>query len=331
MNVKPIIAPLAVALVTAGAITASAAGAFAATPSPTASAQSTTSSNRSHLGKDATLQQIQAAATSATGQRITKLNAAITQVNADKTLTSSDRSMLLSTLQGDLSGMQQLQAKIAADTTASQARTDYTTIFRQYRVLAVALPQERIVREADRATATALPRLQAAEQRLSNQLEKQQARTPRPRRPHWQIWSSRPLPCSPTRRVSTPPGWPSRPHDSTSLTPRSPTSRARAKHCAPRKRPPRRTSRSSVKHSTAENPVEEVDTPHRGADLLDTIAVVPGDRTRHGLRHRVGSRRGSATPRLTRTGRLPASVHQLDIGGANHVARKRGLSPRFAQ
>lgn len=177
MNVKPVIAPLAVALVTAGAITASAAGAFAATPSPTTSAEpTTTSSHRSHLGKDATLQQIQAAATSATGTRIGKLNAAITQVNADKTLTSSDRSTLLSTLQGDLAGMQQLQAKIAADSTASQARTDYTTIFRQYRVLAVALPQERIVREADRTTTTALPRLQAAEQKRSTQLEKQQAK-----------------------------------------------------------------------------------------------------------------------------------------------------------
>ena len=176
MNVKPIIAPLAVALVTAGAITASAAGAFAATPSPTASAHSTTTSSPGRLGKDPTLQQIQAAASSATGQRITKLNAAITQVKADKTLTSSDRSTLLSTLQGDLSGMQQLQAKIAADTTASQAHTDFATIFRQYRVLAVALPQERITREADRATATTLPRLQATEQKLSNQLEKNQAK-----------------------------------------------------------------------------------------------------------------------------------------------------------
>lgn len=171
MNVKPIIAPLAVTLVVAGTITASAVGAFAATPSTAASAH-TRATHGSHLGKNATLQQIQAAATTATGQRIAKLNAAVTQVNDDKTLTSSDRSALLSTLQGDLAGMQQIKAKIAADTTASQAHTDYTTIFRQYRVLAVALPQERIVREADRATATALPRLQAVEQKLSSRLEK---------------------------------------------------------------------------------------------------------------------------------------------------------------
>ena len=177
MNVKPIIAPLAVALVTAGTITASAGGAFAATPSPSASAQSTTtSSNRSRPreGRDAAADPGRRYI--GDRQRITKLNAAVTEVNADKTLTSSDRSALLSTLQGDLSGMQQLQAKIAADTTASQARTDYTTIFRQYRVLAVALPQERIVRAADRATAAALPRLQAAEQKLSNQLGKQPAK-----------------------------------------------------------------------------------------------------------------------------------------------------------
>ncbi|MBW4041467.1 MAG: hypothetical protein HIU86_04990 [Acidobacteria bacterium] len=175
MNVKPFVAPLAVALVTAGTITASAAGAFAATPSPAASAQSSSASshpNRTHLGKDATLQQIQAAAASATTARITKLGTAISAVNADRSLSSSDRSALLSTLQGDLSGMQQLQSKIAADGSASQARTDSTTIFRQYRVLAVALPQERIVRVADRASSKALPRLQAVEQRLAGRLTK---------------------------------------------------------------------------------------------------------------------------------------------------------------
>ncbi len=178
MNVRPIVAPLAVALITAGTVGASAAGAFAATPSPAASVRSTSTSSHPHpsqLGKDATLQQIQADAASATGKQIRKLNAAVTKVNADKTLTSSDRSMLLSTLQGDLSGLLQLQSKIAADTTASQAHTDYTAILRQYRVIAVALPQARIVREADRTTAKTLPRLQAAEQRLADQLAKKQS------------------------------------------------------------------------------------------------------------------------------------------------------------
>lgn len=177
MKITPIVVPLAVALVTAGTITASATGAFAATPTTTTSpATSQAQHHEHHLGKDATLQQIQAAGASATGTRITKLNAAITKVDADKTLTASDRSTLLTRLQADLAGMQHQQTALSADTTASQARTDYTTIFRQYRVIAVALPQERIVREADRVTSTTLPHLQADEQKLADQLSKHQSK-----------------------------------------------------------------------------------------------------------------------------------------------------------
>ncbi|MGT2427401.1 hypothetical protein [Amnibacterium kyonggiense] len=165
MNIKPIVAPLAVAVVTVGAVTATATGAFAATPTSTSSAHA-------HLGKDATLSQIQAAGAKATASRITKLNAALGRVNDDKTLTSSDRSTLSATLHTDLSGMQQLQTKIAADTTTAQARTDYATIFSQYRVIAVALPQERIVRDADRVTAKAVPHLQAVETKLAARVAK---------------------------------------------------------------------------------------------------------------------------------------------------------------
>ncbi|MFZ7086501.1 hypothetical protein [Curtobacterium sp. RRHDQ10] len=175
MNISPILTPLAVALVTAGTVTASATGAFAATPAPTAAASSSPA-HRTHLGKDATLQQIQAAAASATASRITKLNAAITKVDADKTLTAGDRSSVSSNLQGDLTGMQHLQSTIAADTTTEAARSDFRTIFRQYRVIAVTLPQERIVREADRTTATTVPHLQATAQKLADRIGKHQAK-----------------------------------------------------------------------------------------------------------------------------------------------------------
>lgn len=171
MNIKPIVAPLAVAVVTVGVVTATAAGAFAATPGSPTSASSA-HAHHAHLGGHATLQQIQAAGAAATASRITKLNTALNTVNADKTLAAGDRSNLLSTLHTDLSGMQQLQTTIAADTSASQARTDYTTIFRQYRVIAVALPQERIVRSADRVTAQVLPHLQAVETKLSDRIAK---------------------------------------------------------------------------------------------------------------------------------------------------------------
>jgi hypothetical protein len=74
---------------------------------------------------------------------------------------------VLGTLNADLAGMQSLQAKIAADTTAATAWTDYKSIFTDYRVYAVALPQSFIAAAADGLTGTAIPKLQSAEDRIS--------------------------------------------------------------------------------------------------------------------------------------------------------------------
>ncbi|OIH92499.1 hypothetical protein [Curtobacterium sp. MCBA15_001] len=172
MDIKHIITPLAVALVAGGAVTATAGAADAATPASTPSP----SSSASHLPEGASLGTIQAHGEAATTKRISSLNAAITKVDADTTLTSSDKSTLLGTLKADVTGMDHLHAALAADTTVAQARIDDRTIVTQYRVYRVALPQERIVRAADRATAKALPRLQQAEQRLSDRLAKHTAK-----------------------------------------------------------------------------------------------------------------------------------------------------------
>lgn len=172
MDIKRIIAPLAVALVAAGAVTATANAADAATPAPTTSP----SSSASHLPKGASLGTIQAHGEAATTKRISSLNAAIAKVDADSSLTSSDKTAVLNTLQTDLTGMNHLHAAITADTTVTQARIDDAAIFSQYRVDAVGLRQERIVRAADRATGKTLPRLQQAEQRLSDRLAKQTAK-----------------------------------------------------------------------------------------------------------------------------------------------------------
>lgn len=139
----------------------SSAPAFAdsATPAPTPSASST-----SHAR---TLAEIQASAATQTTNRITKLNAAIATVNSDSSMSSTDKSTALATLNGDLSGMKSVAAKIASDTSASQARTDYATIFTDYRVYAVALPQTRIAATADHATGVEIPRLVKEQARLS--------------------------------------------------------------------------------------------------------------------------------------------------------------------
>ena len=114
-----------------------------------------------------TLAAIQAAAKTKTSERITKLDAAIAKVNAAKGLTSGDRSTILGILNGDVAGMNTVEAKIAADTTMTSAAADFKTIFTSYRVYAVALPQARIAAAADRMTGTTIPRLTAAQTRLA--------------------------------------------------------------------------------------------------------------------------------------------------------------------
>jgi len=113
------------------------------------------------------LSAIQQAGAAATAKRITSLNTGIGKVNATKTLNAADKSTVLATLNADLSGMQALQSKIAADTTAATAWTDYRSIFTDYRVYAVALRQSYIAAAADGLTDTAIPKLQAAATKIS--------------------------------------------------------------------------------------------------------------------------------------------------------------------
>src|ERR1700733_10072914 len=79
---------------------------------------------------------IQANAKVKTSARIGALGTAIAKVNAAKDISSSDRSTILATLNGDLAGMNTVEAKIAADTTVATAASDYKTIFNSYRVYA---------------------------------------------------------------------------------------------------------------------------------------------------------------------------------------------------
>jgi len=110
---------------------------------------------------------IQANAKIKTTARIGALNTAIAKVNAAKDISSSDRSTILGTLNGDLAGMNTVEAKIAADTTIATAAADYKTIFTSYRVYAVAIPQSRLAAAADRMTGAAIPRLTDAQSKLA--------------------------------------------------------------------------------------------------------------------------------------------------------------------
>ncbi len=141
--------------------------AFADSTGPSAPAP-TSSSPAPHAHR--TLATVQTAGAAATAKRITSLDTAIDRVAANSTLTGSDKTTILATLNADLGGMKTVAARIAADTTLTQAKADYATIFRNYRVYAVGLRQAAYAELADHVTPTIAARLTAEEARLSGRL-----------------------------------------------------------------------------------------------------------------------------------------------------------------
>jgi hypothetical protein len=119
------------------------------------------------LGRNATLAQIQTRVASAISARLASLSRTIPAVNTNKWLTSTDKSALNATVEADQSALTGLGLKIQADTTVAQARADYESIFLNYRLYALALPQVRLAAAADDITGTVLPRLTDAQTRLA--------------------------------------------------------------------------------------------------------------------------------------------------------------------
>jgi hypothetical protein len=90
-------------------------------------------------------------------------------VNANRWITPTDKNTLLGTLEHDTSGLQQLAPQVQQDQ-LPQLRTDYQSIFLNFRVYALALPQVRFAAAADDLTGGVLPHLVDADQRLQNLL-----------------------------------------------------------------------------------------------------------------------------------------------------------------
>ncbi len=147
-------------LVSVGAATAMAVGAVA----PAFAAEGTSAPTPSH--SPASLSTIQQRGETLIHARLGSLATAITRVTDAKDATAADRTKILGTLNADVSGLAALAAKIQADTTVATARADVASIFTTYRVYAVALPQSYIAIGADRIGDTAVPKLQAAHDRL---------------------------------------------------------------------------------------------------------------------------------------------------------------------
>ena len=145
-------------------------GSAVAATSASATSPMTTGTTGSSSNPGKTLAQIQAMAALDITRRTDALNTAIAEVNANKELTSGDRATLLGTLNGDLSGLAALGQKIAQDTTAAQAWTDFQMIFTEFRVFALAIPQARLAAAADDITGAVLPNLTAAQTTLEGLL-----------------------------------------------------------------------------------------------------------------------------------------------------------------
>jgi len=120
-----------------------------------------------HLAKGATLQQIQAAAATDISDRVTALNTAIGKVKA-ATFLGSDQAVLLTMLQSDVTGLQQLGQTIAADTTSSAAVADLKQMYTNFRVYALALPVAGRVSHDDRIASVVAPRLTKVAARIAS-------------------------------------------------------------------------------------------------------------------------------------------------------------------
>lgn len=119
------------------------------------------------IGPGASLAEIQRAGAAATDKRIDSLGVAIARVEANEKLTEANRDTILNTLNSDVAAMHDLASEIAGDDTVTEAAAHYRSIFTDYRVYAVALPQALYAAGADALTGSALPKLQAAYDRLA--------------------------------------------------------------------------------------------------------------------------------------------------------------------
>jgi hypothetical protein len=149
---RPFFVASAVA-VTATALIVGAVGPAFASSTPTPTPKSSTSTKTPK-----TLAQVQAAVATGASKRTTALGKAIADVTKNTYLTSSDKSKLLSIVNGDLSSVKSDAAKVAADSTLTSAKADAKSMISGLRVFSVAIPQARIVAGADRLTGTTLPK-----------------------------------------------------------------------------------------------------------------------------------------------------------------------------
>ena len=132
------------------------------TSSTTTTSTTTTSTTSTTMPTTTTsggnLAAIQAWAAKMISERLASLQSAITLVGRE-TFLGSDGTQLVTEMNADVTGLEALGAKIAADTTAAQAQADANLIFSQFRVYDLVLPVVKDVTEVDAIGNVRLPNL----------------------------------------------------------------------------------------------------------------------------------------------------------------------------
>lgn len=88
-------------------------------------------------------------------KRLIDLNKALTRINSLKKLSSDQKAQYSSEINTDISGLTSLKAKCDADIDLTTLRSDYNSIFTQYRIYAVFLPQIHLLTASDTMGVTA--------------------------------------------------------------------------------------------------------------------------------------------------------------------------------
>jgi hypothetical protein len=88
-------------------------------------------------------------------RRIKNLNALVERVQAMRNLSDADKTSIAATLTAQIGALQELRAKVDADTDAATLKTDVESITGSYRIYALIIPQGAIIAAADRIVTVA--------------------------------------------------------------------------------------------------------------------------------------------------------------------------------
>ena len=109
-------------------------------------------------------------------KRLTSLNNALSKISGAKKLSTGDKTKFSAEIQTDIANLTALKTKIDADTDLTTLRADAKTIFTDFRVYAIFLPQIHLLAAADTMGVTA-DNLTAISTKLASRIQTNQQST----------------------------------------------------------------------------------------------------------------------------------------------------------